>query len=258
MKVVILAGGFGTRISEESIKRPKPLIEIGGKPILWHLMKFFSSYGFKDFIICCGYKADLIKLYFKNFNLMNNDFTINLKTNEIKYHTKINENWNVTLVDTGINTQTGGRLKRIKDFLKKDENFFFTYGDGLSDVNLNELLSFHNKKKVYATVTAVKPPGRFGVVEFNIDKIVKKFDEKPKSGETFINGGFFILNKACLDFVKNDDTKWEEEPLRKLSKKNKLAAYIHKGFWRPMDTIRDKDQLENLWNSNLAPWKIWR
>ena len=255
MKAVILAGGFGTRISEETMVKPKPLIEIGGMPILWHIMKNYSVYGINEFVICCGYKGYMIKEYFANYFLHMSDVTFDIKNNEMEVHQKYAEPWTVTLVDTGMETMTGGRLKRIKNYLN-DESFCFTYGDGLSNVKISELIDFHKKYKKLATLTAVKPPGRFGVLDLKED-IVKKIVEKPEGDGSWINGGFFVLEPSVLDYITNDSTIWEKEPLEQLAKNKNLAAYRHQGFWQPLDTLRDKNQLEQLWSKGNAPWKSW-
>ena len=256
MKVVILAGGKGTRIQEESLIKPKPLIEIGSKPIIWHIMKTYSHYGFKEFVICCGYKGYLIKEYFANFSLHNSDVTIDIKKNEIKVHKNNNEDWKITLIDTGDDSLTGGRILRIKDFV--DEEFLLTYGDGVADVNISKLIEHHKINKKIATMTVVQPQGRFGVVEFNTkNNLIENFSEKLKGDGVWINGGFFVLNKKIFKYLKDDFTIWEKEPLEKLSKENELVAFKHDNFWYPMDTMRDKDYLENLWEKNEAPWKLW-
>ena len=256
MKVVILAGGKGTRIQEESLIKPKPLIEIGSKPIIWHIMKTYSHYGFKEFVICCGYKGYLIKEYFANFSLHNSDVTIDIKKNEIKVHKNNNEDWKITLIDTGDDSLTGGRILRIKDFV--GEEFLLTYGDGVADVNISKLIEHHKINKKIATMTVVQPQGRFGVVEFNTkNNLIENFSEKLKGDGAWINGGFFVLNKKIFDYLKDDFTIWEKEPLEKLSKENELVAFKHDNFWYPMDTMRDKDYLENLWEKNEAPWKLW-
>jgi len=256
MKVVILAGGRGTRIQEESLIKPKPLIEIGSKPIIWHIMKTYSHYGFKEFVICCGYKGYLIKEYFANFSLHNSDVTIDIKKNEIKVHKNNNEDWKITLIDTGDDSLTGGRILRIKDFV--DEEFLLTYGDGVADVNISKLIEHHKINKKIATMTVVQPQGRFGVVEFNTkNNLIENFSEKLKGDGAWINGGFFVLNKKIFDYLRDDFTIWEKEPLEKLSKENELVAFKHDNFWYPMDTMRDKDYLENLWEKNEAPWKLW-
>ena len=256
MKVVILAGGRGTRIQEETLIKPKPLIEIGSKPIIWHIMKTYSHYGFKEFVICCGYKGYLIKEYFANFSLYNSDVTIDIKENQIKVHKNNNEDWKITLIDTGDNSLTGGRILRIKDFV--DEEFLLTYGDGVADVNINKLIEHHKINKKIATMTIVQPQGRFGVVEFNTkNNLIENFSEKLKGDGAWINGGFFVLNKKIFDYLKDDFTIWEKEPLEKLSKENQLVAFKHDNFWYSMDTMRDKAYLENLWEKNKAPWKLW-
>ena len=255
MKAVILAGGFGTRISEETQVKPKPLIEIGGMPLLWHIMKIFSQHGINDFVICCGYKGYMIKEYFANYSLHKSNITLDLRANSTQVHSSEVEPWKITLVDTGLNTMTGGRLKRVKEFLD-DEPFFFTYGDGLSDINLKELIEFHKYQKRSATVTAVRPPGRFGAMAIS-DNQVTKFQEKPEGDGDWINGGFFVLEKKIFDYLTDDKTIWEREPLEKLSNDNQLSAYKHSGFWQPIDTIRDKNHLEELWKLNKAPWKKW-
>jgi len=255
MKAIILAGGYGTRISEETHLRPKPLIEIGGMPLLWHIMKIYSSYGINDFVICCGYKGYMIKEYFANYSLHKSDITFDLKENKMEIHSSDVEPWRITLVDTGLNTMTGGRLKKVKKFLN-DESFCFTYGDGLSDVNLKELINFHKNQKTLATVTGVRPPGRFGAMSITENKVTK-FQEKPEGDGDWINGGFFILEPKALDYINDDKTIWEREPLEKLASDNQLSAYLHSGFWQPVDTIREKNHLEELWKLNKAPWKKW-
>ena len=257
MKAVILAGGLGTRISEETQTKPKPMIEIGGMPILWHIMKIYSHYGINEFIICCGYKGYVIKEYFKNYFLHMSNITFDLQKNSMYVHNYNAESWKVTLVDTGDNSMTGGRLKRIKEYIAKDESFCFTYGDGVSDINITKLIQFHNNHKKLATLTATYPPSRFGVLALDSENSVKSFEEKPKGELGLINGGFFVLNYNVFDFIENDLTVWEKEPLKKLCEINHLKAYIHDGFWQPMDTLRDKIYLEELWNSNSTPWKVW-
>ena len=254
MKVVILAGGLGSRISEESIIRPKPLVEIGGKPIIWHIMKLYSHYGLSDFVICCGYKGYLIKEYFTNYSLHTTDITVDVRSNQVKVHKKTTEPWKVTLVDTGENTFTGDRLRIIKDYV--DEDFCLTYGDGLTSVDLKKTIKFHKKHKKLATVLAVKPSGRFGSMKIN-NNLVKSFIEKPMGDGGWINGGFFILNKKIFNYLSKKNCIWEQEPLRKISKLGQLKAYKYDGFWYAMDTLRDKIYLENLWQSKKAPWKIW-
>tara|TARA_B100000073_G_scaffold342621_2_gene345990 strand:+ start:406 stop:1179 length:774 start_codon:yes stop_codon:yes gene_type:complete len=256
MKVVILAGGFGTRISEESALKPKPMILIGGKPILWHIMKIYSYWGLNEFIVCCGYKGYLIKEYFANYKIHNSDVTFDLKKSSIEFHSKTEESWKITLVDTGEGTMTGGRLKRIKEYLN-DETFCCTYGDGLSDINIVNLINYHKKNKKLATLTAVQPPGRFGILELGKANIVNSFKEKPLGDGYWVNGGFFVLEPKVLDRVDNDMVVWEESPLQSLANDNQLIAYKHKNFWCPMDTLRDKNFLENLWQNKKAPWKVW-
>jgi glucose-1-phosphate cytidylyltransferase len=256
MKAVILAGGLGTRISEETLLKPKPMVEIGGKPILWHIMKHYSSYGINEFIICCGYKGYMIKEYFANYFLHMSDVTFDMSNNEMQVHQRNAEPWKVTLVDTGESTMTGGRLKLVKAYVENEESFCFTYGDGISDVNLNKLIDFHNQIGAQATLTAVYPPARFGVIDVNRDGKVVLFREKPKSEGGYINGGFFVLSPKVIDLIDGDQTVWEREPLEKLVQLGQLAAYSHDGFWQPMDTLRDKNYLEELWNSGTAPWKV--
>jgi len=254
MKAVILAGGLGTRISEESVARPKPMIEIGGKPILWHILKMYSTHGIHDFVICCGYKGYLIKEYFANYFLHMSDVTINLSKNAIEVHQKKAEPWKITLVDTGENTQTGGRLKRIADYVQED--FCMTYGDGVGSVDISAAIALHRQHGKLATMTAVQPPGRFGALEFEGNS-VKSFIEKPQGDGGWINGGFFVLNPKVLDLIEGDHTLWEKQPLERLAKEGQLEAYFHAGFWQPMDTLRDKNHLEELWASGKAPWKSW-
>ena len=254
MQLVILAGGLGTRISEESILRPKPLIEIGGRPIIWHIMKHYSHYGINDFIICCGYKGYMIKEFFSNYLLHISDVTINLDKNQIKFHNSKKDSWTITLVDTGAETQTGGRLKRVEKYLKPE--FCMTYGDGLSNVNIKKLINFHKKNKKLATMTTVQPPGRFGIVKTKGDKILN-FLEKPVGNGAWINGGFFVLNRKILKLIKDDMTIWEKKPLEILAKKRELISFKHKNFWHPMDTLRDKQYLEDLWQEKNCPWKLW-
>lgn len=255
MKAVILAGGFGTRISEESGVRPKPMVEIGGKPILWHIMKIYSAYDINDFIICCGYKGNVIKEYFSSYSLNNADVTFDMRTNSMEVHRRNTEPWRVTLVHTGHETMTGGRLKRVREYVG-DETFCMTYGDGLSDINLDELLSFHRMQGTLATLTAVQQPGRFGA--FNLssqDTKVGHFREKPDGEEMpWINGGFFVLEPKVFDYISDDETIWEREPLEALAREGELSAFRHTGFWQPMDTLRDKNYLEGLWQSGTAPW----
>jgi len=255
MKAVILAGGYGTRISEETHLKPKPMIEIGGMPILWHIMKNYSTYGINDFVIPCGYKGYVIKEYFANYFLHMSDVTFDMKNNSMEVHNKHAEPWKITLVDTGINTMTGGRLKRIKSYLD-DESFCFTYGDGLSDVKIDELILFHKQNNRFATVTAIQPPGRFGTLNIDSDRVLN-FQEKPSGDGNWINGGFFVLEPKIFDYINDDSTVWEQEPLEKLSNENKLSAYKHTGFWHPLDTLRDKNFLEEMWKTGKAPWKKW-
>jgi len=255
MKAVILAGGLGTRISEETHMKPKPMIEIGGKPILWHIMKTYSSYGINDFVICLGYKGYLIKEYFANYFLHTSDVTFDMKDNSMQVHQNASEPWKVTLVDTGDATSTGGRLKRIASYLD-DDVFCFTYGDGLTNVDIGKLIEFHKKNVTLATVTAVQPPGRFGSLDVSGHKI-RAFEEKPQGDGSWINGGFFVLSPRVLDYIKDDSTVWEKDPLQKLAGEGELSAFRHDGFWQPMDTLRDKTHLEELWASGRAPWKVW-
>lgn len=257
MKAVILAGGLGTRISEETENKPKPMIEIGGKPILWHIMKIYSVHGINDFIICCGYKGYLIKEYFANYFLHTSDVTFDLQQNKMVVHNRRSEPWTVTLVDTGEDTMTGGRLKRVKEYIDNEDAFCLTYGDGVSDVNITELIKLHSEQCKLATMTAVAPPGRFGALDIS-DGIVEAFKEKPKGDGGRINGGFFILSPKVLDYIDDDTTVWEREPLEKLSSDRQLVAFEHDGFWQPMDTLRDKIHLEQLWSINKAPWKLWK
>lgn len=255
MKVVILAGGLGTRISEESHTRPKPMIEIGGKPILWHIMKIYSHYGLNDFIICCGYKGYMIKEYFANYFLHTSDVTFDMTTNSMKVHQSTVEPWKVTVVDTGADTQTGGRLKKVAGYLGQ-EDFCLTYGDGVSDVNIKALLQFHKEQNRLATVTASLPPGRFGILGIEGSQVTS-FLEKPHGEGGFINGGFFVLNPKVIDLIEAESTIWERKPLETLAAQKQLSAYCHDGFWQPMDTLRDKTLLEGLWSSGKAPWKVW-
>jgi glucose-1-phosphate cytidylyltransferase len=257
MKAVILAGGLGTRISEETHLKPKPMIEIGGKPILWHIMKIYSSHNVNEFIVCCGYKGYVIKEYFANYFLHMSDITFDISQNSMEVHRKTAEPWKVTLVDTGDKTMTGGRLKRVKNYLDPKEPFCFTYGDGLSDIDISKTIEFHKEKGKLATVTAVQPPGRYGALECNGD-IVKGFTEKPKGDGGRINGGFFVLNPEVIDLIEGDNTSWEEKPLNNLASSDQMVAFNHDGFWQPMDTLRDRQHLEELWSSNKAPWKIWK
>jgi glucose-1-phosphate cytidylyltransferase len=257
MKAVILAGGLGTRISEETHLKPKPMIEIGGRPILWHIMKIYSAHGVNDFVICCGYKGYVIKEYFANYFLHMSDVTFDMVSNQMVVHHKKVEPWRVTLVDTGEETLTGGRLKRISNYVKDENAFCFTYGDGLADVDISKLIAFHNQHGKLATITAVQPPGRYGAL-VKIGSSVKGFQEKPLGDGGWINGGFFILHPKVLDYIKNDETSWEAAPLVMLTEQNELMAFEHHGFWQAMDTLRDKNHLEDLWRSNAAPWKSWK
>ena len=256
MKAVILAGGLGTRISEETHLKPKPMIEIGNKPILWHIMKLYSAHDINDFIICCGYKGYLIKEYFANYSLHQSDVTFELEKNNITVHSDRSEPWTITLVDTGENSMTGGRILAVKDYLKNEKTFCLTYGDGLSDINIKKSLDFHKSHKKMATISAVIPPARFGALNIE-DDVVKDFIEKPKGDGGLINGGFFVLSTDVLNLIKGSDCIWEQEPLRKLARDKELMAYEHDGFWQPMDTLRDKELLEKLWQDNKAPWKKW-
>jgi glucose-1-phosphate cytidylyltransferase len=256
MKAVILAGGLGTRISEETNLKPKPMIEVGGRPILWHILKLYSAHGVNDFIICCGYKGYVIKEYFANYFLHMSDVTFDMVSNTMEVHQKKAEPWRVTLIDTGDNTLTGGRLKRVRDYVRNEKFFCFTYGDGLSDIDISALIRFHDQHGKMATVTAVSPPGRYGALKLQ-GKQVTGFAEKPRGDGGLINGGFFVLSPQCIDFIEGDQTPWEGSPIYKLADLNQLMAFEHVGFWQPMDTLRDKHQLESLWATNSAPWKVW-
>lgn len=255
MKAVILAGGFGTRISEESHLRPKPMIEIGGKPILWHIMKIYSAHGINDFVICLGYKGYIIKEYFANYFLHMSDVTFDMRSNEMEVHEKHVEPWRVTLVDTGENSMTGGRLRRVREYLG-NETFCFTYGDGVSDINVQEAIAKHKVSGKKATVTAIQPPGRYGALDIS-GGLVQQFQEKPAGDGAWINGGFFVLEPSVFDYLQSDTDSFEAEPLMKLAQEEQLNAYQHKGFWHAMDTLRDKNHLDSLWQQNKAPWKIW-
>jgi len=255
MKVVILAGGLGTRLSEETHMRPKPMVEIGGKPILWHIMKTYSAYGLNDFIICCGFKGYMIKEYFANYFLHMSDVTFDMETNEMQVHQKKAEPWRVTLVDTGESTMTGGRLKRVRAYLD-EEDFCFTYGDGVSDVNIGDLVAFHQKNGTLATVTATQPPGRFGALDMD-DNTIRGFQEKPQGDGGWINGGYFVLSPKVIDSIDGDETIWERKPLENIAAQGQLSAFRHTGFWHPLDTLRDKNLLQELWDSGQAPWKVW-
>jgi glucose-1-phosphate cytidylyltransferase len=256
MKAVILAGGLGTRISEETYLKPKPMIEIGGKPILWHIMKMYSFHGVSEFIICCGYKGYIIKEYFANYFLHQSDVTFDITHNKMEVHQKRVEPWKVTLVDTGDNSMTGGRLKRVSEYVEAEESFFFTYGDGVSDVDISQTLEFHQNHGKLATLTAAYPPGRFGAITIDNEKVTG-FQEKPRGDGALINGGFFILSPKVLQYINDDLTRWEESPLEQLAADGQLMTFKHHGFWQPMDTLRDKHYLEGLWDQNKAPWKVW-
>jgi glucose-1-phosphate cytidylyltransferase len=255
MKAVILAGGFGTRISEETGVRPKPMVEVGGKPILWHILKIFSHYGIHDFVICLGYKGYQIKEYFANYFLHTSDVTFDIAANRMEVHQRHAEPWRVTLVDTGESTQTGGRLKRVARYVD-EQTFFFTYGDGVAAVDINELAEFHRKQGRIATVTAVQPPGRFGSLDIEGQRITR-FEEKPQGDGLWVNGGFFVLEPAALNYIEGDDTIWERGPMERLAAAGQLSAFAHAGFWQPLDTLRDKNRLEELWQDGRAPWKVW-
>jgi len=257
MKAVILAGGLGTRISEETFLKPKPMIEIGGKPMLWHIMKIYSVHGINDFIICCGYKGYIIKEYFANYFLHMSDVTFDMKHNKMEVHQRNAEPWRVTLVDTGADTMTGGRLKRVSSYIAGEEAFCFTYGDGVSDINITKLIEFHYSHGLQATLTATHLPGRFGALDIREDQRIVAFEEKPKGDGGMINGGFFVLSPNVVDLISDDQTIWERGPLETLAKSNNLKAFQHEGFWQPMDTLRDKNHLEELWKSGKAPWKTW-
>ncbi len=256
MKAVLLAGGLGTRLSEETSTRPKPMVEIGGRPILWHIMKVYSHHGIHDFVICCGYKGYVIKEYFANYFLHMSDVTFDIAANTMEVHQRHAEPWRVTLVDTGDDTLTGGRLRRVANYIEDDEAFCFTYGDGLSNVDIGASIDFHRNHGRHATVTAVLPPGRYGAIERDGDR-VKNFVEKPPGDGGLINGGVFVLSPAVLEYIEGDETPWEGQPLAKLAADDQLMAFEHSGFWQPMDTLRDKNLLEDLWSSGSAPWKCW-
>lgn len=258
MKAVILAGGLGTRISEESAVRPKPMVEIGNKPILWHIMKVYSHYGVNDFIVCCGYKGEVIKEYFANYYLHRSDVTFDLKHNRMETHVAAAEPWRVSLIYTGYETMTGGRLKRVRDYLD-NETFCMTYGDGVSNVDIGELIAFHRAQKTLATLTAVQPPGRFGAFSLaEENNQIATFSEKPQGDGAWVNGGFFVLEPGVFDYLDGDQTVWEDRPMRELAHAGQLSAYRHAGFWQPMDTLRDKNVLEQLWKSGRAPWEVWQ
>ncbi|MBH99727.1 MAG: glucose-1-phosphate cytidylyltransferase [Acidimicrobiaceae bacterium] len=256
MKAVILAGGLGTRLAEETQVRPKPMVEIGGRPLLWHLMKTYSAHGVDDFIVCCGYKGYVIKEYFANYFLHVSDVTFDVAANTMEVHRDRAEPWRVTLVDTGDHTLTGGRLKRIAEYVAGDEAFCMTYGDGLGDVDITALVEFHRSHGRMATVTAVKPPGRFGALDMDGERVAG-FTEKPPGDEGLINGGFFVLDPSCLELIEGDDIRWEDGPLQELAERGELRAFQHAGFWQPMDTVRERDILANLWDMGQAPWKVW-
>lgn len=257
MQAVILAGGLGTRLAEETSVRPKPMVEIGGRPILWHIMKLYSAHGINDFIICCGYKGEVIKEYFASYLLRTTDVTINLRTNELELHRSNTEDWRVTLIDTGEHSGTGGRLRRIRRYLD-DGPFCFTYGDGVADIDISDTIAFHKKQNTLATLTAVQPPGRYGSFKLNNESgKIKSFREKPLGDGAWINGGFFVLEPAAIDYVNNDSIFWERQPLEQLASDGQLSAYQHHGFWHAMDTLRDKQVLDEMWNEATAPWKIW-
>ncbi len=255
MKAIILAGGLGTRISEETSVRPKPMIEVGGKPVLWHIMKTYSAHGINDFVVCCGYKGYVIKEYFANYFLHMSDVTFDMRNNKMEVHQQSAEPWRVTLVDTGEDTMTGGRIKRVADHIG-DEDFCCTYGDGISDVNITELIGFHKQHGKLATLTATQPPGRFGALALSGNEVLN-FQEKPHGDGSWINGGFFVLSPKVFNYIAGDDTIWEREPMERLAKEGQIAAHFHSGFWQPMDTLRDKNHLEELWASGKAPWKSW-
>jgi glucose-1-phosphate cytidylyltransferase len=257
MKAVILAGGLGTRLSEETAVKPKPMVEVGGQPILWHIMKIYSAHGINDFVICCGYKGYVIKEYFANYFLRMSDVTFDMCANRMDVHTGNAEPWRVTLVDTGENTLTGGRLKRVREHIG-NETFCFTYGDGVSDIDITQLLKFHQEQGTLATLTAVQPPGRFGAIALKQEQNrISTFQEKPEGDGAYINGGYFVLEPEVIDYIADDSTTWEQEPLQKLAHSDQLSAFKHNGFWQPMDTLKDKNYLEKLWQSNKAPWKVW-
>ena len=257
MKAVILAGGLGTRLSEETSVRPKPMVEIGDMPILWHIMKTYSHYGVNDFIVCCGYKGEVIKEFFSNYVLRVSSVTFDLRNNSIEVHNQSPEKWKVSLIDTGSKSMTGGRLRRVRNFLD-NETFCFTYGDGVSNVDIRKLIAFHRQQNVFATLTAVQPPGRFGAIALGKDQTkIDSFEEKPSGDGAWVNGGYFVLEPEAIDYIDDDLTVWEQEPLAQLAKDGELSAFKHSGFWQPMDTLRDKMLLEDLWASGSAPWRVW-
>lgn len=257
MKAIILAGGLGTRLSEETATRPKPMVEIGGRPILWHIMKIYSRHGINDFIICCGYKGYVIKEYFANYFLHMSDVTLDIRTNSMEVHRERGEPWRITLIDTGEQTMTGGRLKRVAEHVRDEEAFFFTYGDGVADTDISQALAFHRNHGRKATLTAAAPPGRFGALDINENGRVSTFQEKPRGDGAMVNAGFFVLSPDVLDYLVDDTTVFEQEPLAQLARDGELMAYEHHGFWQPMDTLRDRHHLEALWESGEAPWKVW-
>ena len=256
MKAVILAGGLGTRLHEETTARPKPMVEVGGMPIIWHIMKIYSAHGINDFVICCGYKGNAIKEYFINYAAKKSDVSLNTRTGDLHFFNNYLEDWNVTLVDTGPSTMTGGRLKRVKEYVQDDEAFCFTYGDGVGDIDITESIQFHKSHGKLATMTTAYPPGRFGAIEFN-GNTVTKFQEKPKGDGAMVNAGYFVLSPKVIDYIADDTTTWEESPLQTLAENNNLQSFKHNGFWRPMDTLPDKNALEKLWQQG-APWKVWK
>ncbi|WP_353191454.1 glucose-1-phosphate cytidylyltransferase [Pandoraea pnomenusa] len=256
MKAVILAGGLGTRLSEETATRPKPMVEVGGKPILWHILKMYSHHGIQDFVVCCGYKGYVIKEYFANYFLHMSDVTFDMRNNRMEVHQKRAEPWNITLVDTGDDSMTGGRLLRVADYVKDEEAFCFTYGDGVGDIDITATIAFHKAHGKAATLTATYPPGRFGALDIRQNQVMS-FKEKPKGDGAMINGGFFVLSPSVMQYIEGDSTTWEQEPLIKLAETGQLMAYEHTGFWQPMDTLRDKHLLESLWATGAAPWKMW-
>jgi glucose-1-phosphate cytidylyltransferase len=256
MKCVVLAGGLGTRLAEETGLRPKPMVEIGGHPILWHIMRYYSHFGFNDFIICLGYKGYVIKEYFANYFLHNSDVTFDMRTNQVEYHDKRAESWKVTLVDTGDKSMTGGRLRRVRDYLDADQSFCMTYGDGVSNIDIKAEIAFHERHGKLATMACVRPPARFGHLEIAGEMVVD-FEEKPQTTGGIINGGFFVLKPGVIDLIEGDDTVWEKYPLEELARRGELAAWMHEGFFQPMDTVRDRDYLGSLWDSGQAPWKAW-
>jgi glucose-1-phosphate cytidylyltransferase len=257
MKAVILAGGLGTRLSEETDLKPKPMIEVGGRPILWHIMKIYSAHGINDFIICCGYRGYLIKEYFANYFLHMSDVTFDMTKNSMEVNQKRSEPWKVTLVDTGESTLTGGRLKRVAEYVKDESEFCFTYGDGVGDIDVTKLIQFHKSQGSLATMTATRPPGRYGVIKFGENNRVERFQEKPEGDGSWINGGYFVLKPEVLNLIEGDQTSWESDPLSRLANDGQLAAFKHEGFWQPMDTLREKNLLNDLWNIGRAPWRIW-